>query len=139
MASPYDVTVGEGFPYTGGNRAFVLEGLYDATEQELVTTAVAEVINIPANTYVQQVFYKIETGQGAARNFEVGDGDDVDGWVEATSSQTAGDWVMALVAAAYPTALGKLYTDADTIDVRSNGATLDACKIRVKAICFRVA
>lgn len=146
MASPFDVSQGTGFPYAGGGQVFVLGGELDATAQPLANTEVAKVINIPAGTFVLKVLYKIATGEGAANNFNIGDGDDVDGYLADTSANTAGEWVAQpfyivdgtpITAGGY--AAGKMYPDADTIDIKSTSAGgLANAVIEVKAICIRV-
>lgn len=147
MAGPFDFTQGTGFPYTGNNNQFLLEGTFDSSVQALAQNEVAELINIPANTFVQKVFYKITTGEGAARNFELGDATDTDGYLVSTSAQNAGGWVacgLVLTEAAPNTVTGytggKLYTAADTLDLKAVTALgLSEAVIEVKALCIRLA
>lgn len=147
MAGPFNVTKGTGFPYSGGGQVFVLEGEYDSTKQPLAQNEVAQLINIPENTFVQKVFYKIATGQGASQTFELGDESDTDGYAAAVDAQTAGGWVASSFTLADGTpntvvgyGAGKLYTGADTIDLKAlHAAGLTKAVIAVKVVCVRIA
>lgn len=129
---------------TLGNPMVVTQ-VFDGSVSTLAQNDVATLINIPANTYVMKVFWEVETAEGAARNFALGDGADTDGYVTTTTANTlaAGSSDLALTEGAPNTVTGysngKFYSAADTLDllaVTSGGLT--TCKIRVSAlmVCF---
>lgn len=148
MAVRGTYTGGQATTATGGanNAGFpsyvVFENVIDFSK--LATAAaqndVVPALNIPANTLIQGVAWEVETVEGAARNFAIGDGDDTDGFVATTSANSLakGATALALTEGTPNTvtgySAGKFYSAADTIDllaVTSGGLT--TAKIRVKA------
>jgi len=131
----------KGYPHLAGNRHFVLEGEFDAVEHPLAQNDIAQVISIPANSFVQLVKWEVERVEGAARNFAVGDGSDDDGFITATSANSLAKGASALaLTEAQPNTVtgytaGKFYGSADTIDIKApSSGGLTGCKIRLKAV-----
>lgn len=119
----------------------VFTGSFDASKRNLAQNDVAEVVTIPAGTLVLGVMWEVETVEGAARNFAVGDGSDTDGFITTTSanSATTGASALALTEGTPNTitgySAGKYYSAADTIDVLAvTSGGLTTCKINLRVI-----
>lgn len=113
----------------------VIEGYFDATKRNLAQNDTIDIADIPAGTLIHAVHWEVETVEGAARNFSVGNTGSATAYVASTSANTATSGVsLALVEAAPPTAV---YVSADTklriAAVTAGGLT--AAKIRVKVAC----
>ncbi len=90
---------------------------------------VLQLIDIPAMSLVVNVGIVVETVEGGTLTFDVGDGDDVDGYVDGANGNAAA----GALAAAAGFSGQKYYAAADTIDMTVlNDA--DAAKITVVAI-----
>jgi len=89
--------------------------------------AASAAVDIPAGAFVHWVAAKVTTVEGDAVNFTLGDGTDADGWLTATSANTAATTINV---GAYVTTNGKLYSAADTIDI-TPASELDAAVIEV--------
>jgi hypothetical protein len=126
-----DVAGASGGNYAGSPGPTVLVGIYDASRRPLAAADVATVVNIPANTYVTKVFYRVLTGD-ATQTLNIGDGADPDGYVAAADVATAGN----VGVGAGALASGKLYTAADTIDIEVPATkALDTLKVEVIVSC----
>lgn len=135
-----------------GGPVTVLEGKFDATRRNLAQNDVAEIITIPANTWVIAVFWEVEVVEGASRNFAIGDGGNTSGFVPTTSANSlatgcyngsSAGAVQALTEGTPNTftgySFGRYYPSADTMDllaVTSGGLT--ACRVAVKAVCIHL-
>lgn len=120
--------------------------VFDATEQNLDQNETVALIDIPAKSYVLKVFWEVQTVEGAARNFAIGDGDDPDGYIASTSgnSLASGASNLALTTGTPNTVTGysngKYYSAADQLDllaVTSGGLT--GIKIKVSALIIEFA
>ena len=135
MATTYDLTDGAlTLPWDGAKKCYVIEKKVDCSVDGLGSGDTAQVLAVPAGTFVMAVFTDVATAEGAAATITVGDGVDPDGWDTSVNVNAA---ALTQGAGAFPTAAGKLYTSADTIDVA--GAALDTAVFSVRAICFDVA
>ena len=131
---------------TAGYPAHLKGGTYrvtatvDFNEDNYSAADVLQLINVPAYTRVLAVAWVVETVEGATLTFDIGDGDDTDGYIDGANGNSlsggdSGDMVLA--EAAPPTMVGyalegQYYTAADTIDlIPVNDA--DAAKITVIA------
>lgn len=133
--------------YSGANAAgfpapVVIEGFLDCTKTSaaMAQNDVAEVLTIPAGTFIQGVVWEVETVEGAARSFAVGDGSGTSGFVTTTSANSlaSGCSALALTEGTPNTVTGyssgKYYAAADTIDVLAvTSGGLTGAKIRLKA------
>lgn len=108
-----------------------------------VQNDVVQLINIPANTLVLGLFFKVTTANASLTDFDLGDGDVTDGYVDGASMATVNDgcsWQTTFNEATPNTtkegmSLGKFYTTADTIDFKQNtNATITSGVLRVKAV-----
>ena len=110
-----------------------------------VQNDIIQLIQVPANTRVLDVFFSVTTASANMADFDLGDGDDVDGYVDGASMATVNDGASFVgattvgtpnalpVAAAF--CLGKFYTAADTIDLKQNtNATVVTGVLKVKAL-----
>ena len=119
----------------------VIQGVFDASKRNLAAADVAAVLNIPANTLVHQLMYKVMTAD-ASQTLNVGDGADVDGFLAAVDVGTLGNSGATVVALTEGTpntvtgySLGKFYAAADTIDIEvPSGKSLDTLKIKLVAV-----
>lgn len=138
--------------YSGSNAAgfpapVVIEGFLDCTRTSapMAQNDVAEVVSIPAGTFIQGVVWEVEVVEGAARNFAVGDGANTSGFVPSTSANSIGSGCSALtLTEGTPNTVtgytaGKYYAAADTIDVLAvTAGGLTGAKIRLKAFGWTV-
>lgn len=129
------------YPPARASKQYVAEQVIDCTEKPLTQNDIAKMIDVPANSFVEKVHWAVETVEGSAVNFEIGDGADPDGYVAATSANSVESGIsdLALTEGAPNTVTGytagKLYKTADTIDLKAPDAGgLSAAKIRVRAI-----
>lgn len=100
----------------------------------VLTTAVAEVLAIPAGTKVLAVITEVLKPSENLDDFNVGDGSDPNGYIDAADGTAVEG---TCVIGEFVTVLSKLYTSADTIDIENATAeTVSTGKIRVSAICI---
>lgn len=133
MATTFDLTdSATKLPFTGSGaqKFFVLEKEVDCSVNNLGAGDTAQVLHIPAGTYVQQVQIEVSTVEGGTATVDVGS-TDTDGWIDGANINAATN---AVGAGAYVSA-GLLYTAADTIDVLANNA-LDTAVFTIRAICI---
>lgn len=120
-----------------------LEGTYDF-DVDGGATGTYELISVPANFAVRDVYLEIETAvvSGGTPTLEIGDGDDPNGYIAdfEASSGSAGfinlnqdDKGVYLWDDTNDAADVKTYASADTIDLEIGAAALTAGKIRVVA------
>ena len=101
--------------------------------------------NDSANALVLAIAFKVTTANASLTDFDLGDGDVTDGYVDGASMATVNDgcsWQTTFNEAMPNTtkegmSLGKFYTVADTIDFKQNtNATITAGVLKVKALLF---
>lgn len=90
----------------------------------LTAADVLEVIKVPANTLVTSVALNVTTAEGATLTVDIGDGDDVDGYIDGVNGNAAAAYLTVAGTDAYES--GKYYTAADTIDITLNNAAATA-------------
>ena len=97
---------------------------------EADTNTTAQVLEVPAKTYVAEVLLLItEAFDGGTPSIDLGDGDDTDGWIDSgaiTASTTGtyrGDETAGLIGA-YQHG-GKYYATTDTIDAVVSASLTD--------------
>lgn len=149
--STYSVMTGSGvnaYPYeTAGVHAVQAEIDFSKINSGsgTVQNDIVQLIQVPANTRVLGVFFSVTTVSSNMADFDLGDGDDTDGYVDGASMATVNDGASFVgattvgspnalpVAAAF--CLGKFYTVADTIDLKQNtNATVVTGVLKVKAL-----
>ena len=100
---------------------------------------VLQLFDIPARSFVQFVAWEVVTAEGGTLTFDIGDGSDVDGYIDGADGDTValGALALALTEATPNTVTGysngKFYSAADTLDLLINNDA-DAAKIRVWAV-----
>jgi hypothetical protein len=129
----YDLTISASHKrYTTPYPIEVREFVYDATQRTLIQNDVIECIDVAAGERVLSVDCKVLTADANAGTSEIGDGADTNGYLEAfNDAAAAGTYYTGkavLTEAAPPTFNGytnggKLYTAADTIDLKALGAS----------------
>lgn len=123
-------------------KTVVASALVDFSKRTLAQNDIAEVISVPADTFVRLVRWEVTKVEGAARNFSVGDGASATGYVASTSGNTLAEGVsgpVALTEGAPNTVTGfsggKYYSAADTIDVTAvTAGGLTTCILKVTAV-----
>lgn len=108
-----------------------------------VQNDIVQLIQVPANTLVLGVSFRVATVSANLADFDIGDGAVTDGYIDGASMATINDgcsWVTTFNAGTPNTtadgmSLGKFYTIADTIDLKQNtAATVVTGKLLVQAI-----
>lgn len=105
-----------------------------------------QLFDVYPGDHVLNVSAQVVTAEGGTLTFDVGDGADVDGYIDGANGNSAG-WNGQLHAAtastgATPTITftgytgGKIYTTTDTIDVKWLNAA-DAAKVKFRAVIIR--
>jgi hypothetical protein len=128
-------------PWDGiGKRIYVIENEVDFGNDSTATGDVVQALQVKAKTYVLNVITKVTEAMGLTATATVGDGSSAAAW-DASINLNAAAGTLALGVGgtdAFATALGKMYTAADTIDltctITSGPAT--AGKVKVSAICI---
>ncbi len=145
MATTYKLTRGganEDFSEKHGESKWqtkLLEATLDCSKHNLGAADVAELIDIPAQTFVHKVFWSVEKAEGSAVTFDIGDGSDTDGYVDGANGNSVASGVNSLtLTEATPNTVtgysnGKYYSAADTIDVLAVAA-VDAMVLRVAVL-----
>lgn len=107
-----------------------------------VQNDIVQLIQVPANTLVLGVSFRVATVSSNLADFDIGDGSVTDGYIDGASMATINDgcsWVTTFNEATPNTtadgmSLGKFYTVADTIDLKQNtAATVVTGKLLVQA------
>jgi hypothetical protein len=110
----------------------VFRGFFDASKRNLAAADTMVVLTIPANTWVEQCFVKVDTID-ATQTVDIGDGDTADGWGEDLSlavATTVHDPDADFNAAAGQA--GKLYTsETDILITVPTDKALDTAKFEV--------
>ena len=146
MATLVHTVGGYSYPYHKSMaKSCVFEELFDpAVKGVLVQNDVAQLIKIPANTWVAGVRWVVEKVEGAARNFGIGDGSGTSSWIATTTGNslaTGFSGPVALTEGAPNTVTGysggKFYSADDTIDVLAvTAGGLTTMQLRVFVAAF---
>ena len=133
----FDKTSGTAFSWDGLNKMVVLRNRIDMTGVVTANADVIQCLDIPANTFVQNVMVKVKTPKGGAVTATVGDGAGTSSFDGSTDLNAAAGTVTFGIAGtdAYVTTGGKMYATTDTIDLVVNGATAGAV-FDVYTICI---
>lgn len=138
-----------GYPSRNKSGAFRIEAEVDFSKVNsgngTVQNDIIQALSIPANTFVQLVYYKVSTASANLDDLDIGDGATADGYVDGLDMESTGDgtsWNTTLTEGTPNTtveafSLGKFYTTADTIDLKQNtNDTVVTGVIKVGALCF---
>lgn len=118
-----DTLPNTGGPYTRSNVVDCANQTLDAGDGD-----VAQVINIPADTYVVQVLLRTITAETASGTVDLGSGLDPDQWGDALAIDAAAGIVQTID-------IGEYFADADTIDVT---ATVDTADVDIDGWKFEI-
>jgi hypothetical protein len=130
-----DNTVGGGaLQNADGRNHYVVHNTVDFSTAGVGVADDVDLINIPANTFVQEVLYDVETEEGSALTADIGEnGGDPDGWKATADLNVTGQLVGDGAAAG-----GKLYTDPTTLNMNNFSGAPGEAVVRVSAICIDV-
>lgn len=140
----YDLTLG-GPAISGRESPFktvTKSVVVDFSKRVLIQNDVAQVIDIPADTFVRLVRWEVLKVEGAARNFSIGDGVNAAGYIASTSGNALAEGISGPIALTegVPNTItgfsgGKYYPVADTIDVTAvTLGGLTTCILKVTAV-----
>tara|TARA_A100000172_G_C3019330_1_gene102592 strand:+ start:69 stop:506 length:438 start_codon:yes stop_codon:yes gene_type:complete len=130
MATHSKVTGGTaGHPSTR-RKPYWVENTVDLSLFDPVANDIVQVLNVPAETFVINAGIEVLTASASGVTLDLGDGGDVDRFVDGLDSTSTGHGAQV----ANASNVGHVYGSADTIDVKVLGATDDASKLRVWAI-----
>lgn len=112
-------------PFRIGGEPIIVHKVLDFSVTNAAASDVIEAINVAANVTCLRFWTRVATVEGGTMTFDVGDGDDPNGYDDAVDGNAApSNGAMSGIATvgtdAY--ALGKKYTTADTIDVTLDDA-----------------
>lgn len=107
----------------------------------LAASDVLEVIPLPAKSLVLRVGMDVTTAEGATATLAIGDGDDDNGYLAATSINSVASTSAAVALTegtpntfTTPLQVGKYYGSADTIDVLLGHNNIDTAVVRIWAL-----
>ena len=130
MATHSKVTGGtSGHPSTR-RKPYWVENTVDLSLFDPVANDIVQVLNVPAETFVIDAGIEVLTASASGVTLDLGDGGDVDRFVDGLDSTSTGHGAQV----ANASNVGHVYGSADTIDVKVLGATDNASKLRVWAI-----
>ena len=130
MATHSKVTGGTaGHPSTR-RRPYWVENTIDNSLFDPAANDVVQCLNIPAETFVINAGIEVLTATSSSVTLDVGDGGDVDRFIDGLDSTSTGHGAQV----ANASNVGHVYGTADTLDVKVLGAQDTAGKIRVLAI-----
>lgn len=142
--STIDLTDKElGAVHAGARSLVVLSNTIDFNENNAAALDVIQALKVGAGDVVLRTVVNVETVEGGTLTFDLGDGDDPNGYMDAVNGNALAITGSALTltegtpntVAAYSG--GKLYTAADTIDMVLDNAA-DAAVIKVSALVARM-
>lgn len=121
-------------------RQIVIWNDVDFSKRNAAAADVFEVLNIPANAFVERVNVRTLLGE-ASQTLSVGDGSGTSSWLSATDVATTGNVASSTLAMTEGTpntvtgySAGKFYSAADTIDILvPAGKAYTTLKVRVSA------
>jgi hypothetical protein len=84
----------------------------------LATNDIFELVSIPAGAFVLSVAAKVTTVEGGTCTFDIGDGATADGYLDGVDGNTSANVQSFTADTTEAFGAGKLYTAADTIDLK---------------------
>jgi hypothetical protein len=133
-----------GYPWDGRNKIFLLSNTVSLADTNSVASDTLQVLDIPANTHVLNVYVRVTTIEDSALTATVGDGTDPNGWDNSVNFASAGYYTGMSDTDPYTDGeansltapSGKIYTAADTIDLVMSAAAGDTAVFTVYALCI---
>ena len=117
------------------DRIYVLRNIVDFAKQNLagLSTDVAQVLNIPAGTTVMTAWIRVITAESVGATCTLGVGTSAAEWGTALDCTSAAGSILGATNDWVPLH----FTSADTLDIVTGGATFDAFKCEVVALCLK--
>ena len=115
---------------SNGRTPYLVENTVDFSSFDPAANDVVQMLDIPAETLVINAGIEVLTASPSSVTLDVGDGGDVDSYVDGYDSTSTG--YAGLVENVSNS--GTVYGSADTIDVTVLGATDNASKVRAWAV-----
>lgn len=105
----------------------------------LAATDVLELFGVPAGTWAVATFAQVVKAEGATATADVGDGTDAAGFITNANLNAVG-WSHSLVTTPFSVAVGggKLYTAADTVDLRLDHDNIDVAVVHLSLVSVDV-
>jgi hypothetical protein len=111
--------------------------VFDASKQNLAQNDIVELIPVAIGDMVLSVTSRVVVVDDA-NTFDVGDGDQVDNYVDGDVAETLG-YSLSSLAGAEVGGIPKVYAAADTIDLKTLGAAaVDTLKVEVTALILNL-
>ena len=111
-------------------KPYWVENTVDLSLFDPAANDVVQVLNVPAETLVINAGIEVLTASPSSVTLDVGDGGDVDRYIDGLDSTSTGHGAQV----ANASNVGHVYGSADTIDVKVLGAQDTASKLRVWAV-----
>jgi hypothetical protein len=124
-------------PSYGDQKTYIMKNTLDFSDTNAASADVCYALYIPAETFVEKVWTKLITAEGATATPDLGDTTTHDGWNTAVDLNTTALTVEFSISGtdAYATTAGKHYAAATTINFTANQA-YDAAVVEVFALCY---
>ena len=134
---PFDSSSGYGntSPQTDAMPGGIMAAMIDTAVQNLAADDIWQAMTVPAGSIVVAVGAVILTAEGGTLTIDVGDGDDVDGYLDGSNGNSAGASYSSINGTTAYSG-GRYYSAEDTIDVKAINAA-DAAKIVVWCKFFK--
>ena len=134
---PFDSSSGFGntSPQTDAMPGGIMAAMIDTAVQNLAADDIWQAMTVPAGSIVVAVGAVILTAEGGTLTIDVGDGDDVDGYLDGSNGNSAGASYSSINGTTGYSG-GRYYSAEDTIDVKAINAA-DAAKIVVWCKFFK--
>lgn len=143
MASPYNLTARpENYPHSqfvNESSVRTVSAIFSGPDATLTKgSAIAlndvfELISIPAGAFVLTVAAKVTTVEGGTCTFDIGDGATVDGYLDGVDGNTSANTHSFNATTTETFGVGKLYTAADTIDLKLISGTAATVVVKLSA------
>jgi hypothetical protein len=143
MASPYNLTARPtNYPHSqfvNDTPVKTISAIFHGPDATLLKgSAIAlndvfQLISIPAGAFVLSVAAKVTTVEGGTCTFDIGDGATVDGYLDGVDGNTSADTQSFTADTTEAFGAGKLYTAADTIDMKLITGTAAALVVKLTA------
>lgn len=143
MATTYDFTAGTTIvgvdppitPTPNENNFFILRNVIDFSKQNLagLSTDVAQVLDIPAGTTIMTAWIRVITAESAGATCTLGVGTSAAEWGTGLDCTSVANSILGATNDWVPLH----FVSADTVDIVTGGATFDAFKCEVVAVCLK--
>ena len=115
---------------SNGRTPYLVENTIDFTPFDPAANDIVQAIDIPAESIVLNAGLEVLTASPSSVTLDLGDGGDVDKYVDGYDSTSTG-YAACVINASN---VGHVYGSADTIDIKVLGAQDTSAKVRVWAV-----